>query len=577
MRITGGFSGSFFTPAAAPVNFGVEVKTMNVSEHLRCCFRFWQPSLARRITIYFVLFGLVVFGVTAVLYALSSHKHFTETTARLIRSQVMQLEGGNEPDFIWRRLDRPFSGLDGLFRTLASLSASFYSVSQIALYAGSPDGGSWDELFFDDSRTLRRREAADPALSRLRAHGPPKMVRAMLGRFNAGADSEAFVAGGMPSVFRTKDAMSMFVDITGPNDARRYVMKLTAGSEGVSGMLRRQMTSFFILLLVALLISRILGYYFARKISRPIETLSALAADVARGDLSLKAEVASADEIGLLARNFNTMIDGLREWQRVRVIEFEMAKGREIQLEFLPRQLPQPANWEICACFDPAGQVSGDFYDAFILPDGRLGLVIADVCDKGVGSALYMALFRSLIRVFSQQAVESRRPAGGASAESGPVDGLKAVALTNRYIAGNHDEECMFATLFYGVVDLQSGVMHYINAGHEPLYVKGGAGIKAVIGRTGPAVGMLADSDYRIGAFRLERGDILVGYTDGVTDARSPQDELFTRSRLRAIVEQPLQSASGLLEHIRSAVFEFIAEAPRQDDITLLALQRTGP
>ncbi len=300
-----------------------------------------------------------------------------------------------------------------------------------------------------------------------------------------------------------------------------------------------------------------------------------LAADVARGELLRKSPIESRDEIGSLARNFNTMIDGLREWQRIKLIEFEMENGRKIQQEFLPRRLPQLPNWEIAACFSPAGQVAGDFYDAFLLPDGRLGLVIADVCDKGVGSALYMALFRSLIRVFSQQAEETRmRPALPGGSQSFPH--LNAVADTNRYISSNHDEECMFATLFFGVVELQSGRMHYINAGHEPLYVKGGDGIKAVIRQTGPAVGMMADSHYRMGEIQLELGDILIGYTDGVTDARSPKDELFSRPRLQALLEQPYRSATDLLEQIRSSVFDFVDTAPRQDDVTLLAIQRVS-
>jgi sigma-B regulation protein RsbU (phosphoserine phosphatase) len=118
--------------------------------------------------------------------------------------------------------------------------------------------------------------------------------------------------------------------------------------------------------------------------------------------------------------------------------------------------------------------------------------------------------------------------------------------------------------------------MHYINAGHEPLYVKNSSGIKSVIEPTGPAVGMFANSDYRVGRVQLDQGDILVGYTDGVTDARSPVDELFTRSRLKAILTQPFESAGDLIERVKASVFNFIDEAPRYDDVTMLAIQRTG-
>jgi sigma-B regulation protein RsbU (phosphoserine phosphatase) len=97
------------------------------------------------------------------------------------------------------------------------------------------------------------------------------------------------------------------------------------------------------------------------------------------------------------------MVRGLQERENVRLLEFELEKGRQIQRDFLPRQIPQLPDWNIAAFFDPARQVSGDFYDVFPLADGHMGLVIADVCDKGVGSAFYMALFRSLIRIYAEQ------------------------------------------------------------------------------------------------------------------------------------------------------------------------------
>jgi serine phosphatase RsbU (regulator of sigma subunit) len=552
---------------------------MKKFDHLRCYFRFWQPSLARRITFYFIAFGLVVFTVTAVLYTFSSQKHFVRATAQLIRNQVTRIEGHAEPDFIWRHIGRPLPGLDSLLAMLASFSASLYSVSDVGLYARSPENGTWHRLYFDASGTLRREASDDAALARLDSRGPPKFVRSLVGHFRSETEEEGVWAGGTPSVLRSEDALSLLVDITGRQDAHRYVVRLTAGCEGVGGLMHRQAASFVGFLAVVLLISRFLGYYFARRIARPVEQISDLAAAVARGDLTRKAEVASTDEVGSLAQSFNTMVDGLREWQRIRLLEFEMQKGREIQQEFLPRQLPRLKNWEIAACFYPAGQVSGDFYDAFLLPDGSLGLVIADVCDKGVGSALYMALFRSLIRVFAQQASGAGALASGPGGRAGgfdPFSGLKAVAFTNNYIARNHDQECMFATLFFGVLDPQSGSLHYINAGHEPLYVQNGAGIKAVIAPTGPAVGMLPDSDYRIGRTQLDPGDILVGYTDGVTDARSPVDELFSRPRLAALLTQPFASAGELIERVQSALFRFIDVAPRHDDVTLLAVQRTG-
>jgi sigma-B regulation protein RsbU (phosphoserine phosphatase) len=270
-----------------------------------------------------------------------------------------------------------------------------------------------------------------------------------------------------------------------------------------------------------------------------------------------------------------------------KALEHELEKAREIQRDFLPDQIPQPPNWEIAAFFHPAIQVSGDFYDVFPLPGGNVGLVIADICDKGMGSALFMALFRSLIRVFSGQAdlcelsnsaVDEKM---GITIESQAVthdqtNALKAVALINDYIAEEHCKTCMFATIFFGVLNPATGQLAYINGGHEPLFIVGPAGVKESLRATGPAVGILLDSEFEIRQIQLEPGDILIGYTDGVTEARSPSDELFTRKRLQSLLEEPAFSASDLLENIKIDLFTYTDTEPNSDDITMLAVRRAS-
>jgi sigma-B regulation protein RsbU (phosphoserine phosphatase) len=155
----------------------------------------------------------------------------------------------------------------------------------------------------------------------------------------------------------------------------------------------------------------------------------------------------------------------------------ELEKGKKIQRDFLPNEIPQIPGWEIETSFYPARQVSGDFYDAFMLPGNYIGLVIADVCDKGVGSALYMALFRSLMRVFSGQiSLEGWSAARSAPAQKSTVKVdldrmLQAVSLTNDYISLEHGHETMFATLFFGILNPVTGKIAYINGGHEPLFI----------------------------------------------------------------------------------------------------------
>jgi two-component system response regulator len=278
----------------------------------------------------------------------------------------------------------------------------------------------------------------------------------------------------------------------------------------------------------------------------------------------------------------------LRDIERLyaQSMEKELEIGRKIQSSFFPDLLPELDGWEIATYFQAANQVAGDFYDAFFLSNRKaVGLVIADVCDKGVGSALFMALIRSLIRVFSgqthlcdtyildnQDRVEGIIPPQETNIID-PTNALIAVALTNDYIEQNHSLMSMFATLFFGILDPETGSLAYINAGHEPLIVVGPGGIKADLKPTGPAVGMMLDAKFKIKQVQLEPGDILIGYTDGVTEACSPSGDLFTKQRLRSILEQPADSAPELLERIKASLVAYTENAPQSDDITLLAVQ----
>jgi phosphoserine phosphatase RsbU/P len=263
-----------------------------------------------------------------------------------------------------------------------------------------------------------------------------------------------------------------------------------------------------------------------------------------------------------------------------KALDKEMEKGKKIQRNFLPRQIPQLAGWEIAFYFHPARQVSGDFYDAFMLPENLLGLVIADVCDKGVGSALFMALFRSLIRVFSGKISLQGVSVPGSIRTEQDADGdyyyeaLNAVSLTNDYIAEEHGAEDMFATLFFGVLDPRTGKMAYVNAGHEPLLLINQSGVKETLKSTGPVVGMMPAMEYQVGQVEIAPGDTLIGYTDGVTEAMSPQQNLFGKKRFLTLLESPAPTASGLIEKIKLELFKHTDNAPQFDDITMVAVRR---
>ncbi len=264
----------------------------------------------------------------------------------------------------------------------------------------------------------------------------------------------------------------------------------------------------------------------------------------------------------------------------------ELEIGREIQLSFLPAKLPAPAGWEVVARFRPALEVAGDFYDVFMLPHGNLALVIADVVGKGITAALFMAIIRSLFRAHFQQSYYQAEalPEGNPGRPATPlplIDGealVKAVRLTNAYLLTNHSEAYVFATMFAAVLDPDSGRLIYVNAGHNPPLVvradgRGGHVIREELEPTGPAIGLLPELKFALGETRLRPGEMLFTYTDGVTEARNPQEEEFGLGRLEALLPAHGDSAEGALAAIEAAMDEFTQGAEAFDDVTMLALR----
>ncbi len=200
----------------------------------------------------------------------------------------------------------------------------------------------------------------------------------------------------------------------------------------------------------------------------------------------------------------------------------------------------------------------------------------------------------SLIRAFAQQhySLNLIDMLGDDKAESGgdKADGLSrlrrtppsiganalknAVMLTNNYIANNHGESNMFATLFFAVLDPATGLFNYINAGHNPPLIVGLDGVKTQLASTGPAIGLLPDLEFGIQQARRAAHDTLLIYTDGITEARAPNQTLFSDERLLALLAQPTASAADMLARVKTSVRRHIAEADQSDDITMLAIRR---
>ncbi|MBZ0212266.1 MAG: PP2C family protein-serine/threonine phosphatase [Nitrospirae bacterium] len=263
-------------------------------------------------------------------------------------------------------------------------------------------------------------------------------------------------------------------------------------------------------------------------------------------------------------------------------LEREMDVARRIQHSFLPKGLPQPDGWQIAADFIPAREVAGDFYDAFPMANGRrIGLIVADVCDKGVGAALFMALMRSMLRAFAQQhhamgwmGGQGLAPARGGAPSAGSTALLSAIELTNRYIAENHGESGMFASVFFGVLDPGTGALNYINAGHNPPYIFSGGTVREQLGRTGPVVGLFAGAKYEVAQAKVEPGELLFLFTDGVPEARNEAKEFFEESRLIGTLDASFAAASDAVAKVRAELGAFVGDAPPHDDVTMMAVLR---
>ena len=272
-------------------------------------------------------------------------------------------------------------------------------------------------------------------------------------------------------------------------------------------------------------------------------------------------------------------------------IEHDVQVARDIQLNFLPSSLPSPNGWGVAAYFHPARQVAGDWYDAFYLSSRRrVGFVVADVCDKGVGSALFMALLRSLIRAFAQQNLSLQwidadsddwlSTSAATRRKSAPSAGTmalrNAITITNNYMFENHGQMNYFATMFFGIFDPANGTVTYVNAGHPPAIVMNAqGGVKERLMPTAPAVGLFPDTDFKIGETCLNPGETLLAFSDGVTDARAPNNKMFSEKRLLALCEAEPVSAQMLLDKIQKELYDHIDTADQFDDITMMAVMRS--
>jgi sigma-B regulation protein RsbU (phosphoserine phosphatase) len=271
---------------------------------------------------------------------------------------------------------------------------------------------------------------------------------------------------------------------------------------------------------------------------------------------------------------FSTIIQNLLSERRMKQekekLEFEMARkdaelqiAAEIQRNFLPETIPVTQGFDIAAKSIPAKEVGGDFFDVMpleVIPmsNTRTGIMIADVSGKGVPAALFMALSRIVVRV---TAMWFKKPS-------------EVISFANPIIA-NNSKTGMFVTLFYGVIDNETRTLTYVNAGHNPpIVLRKQTGEIEELSLTGVAVGALDDAEYEQQELPLFTGDVIVLYTDGITEAVNDREEMYDVPRLMEIIRKSGDSSSQeIADEIIRSVFVFTGTQPQFDDITLMVVK----
>jgi sigma-B regulation protein RsbU (phosphoserine phosphatase) len=267
--------------------------------------------------------------------------------------------------------------------------------------------------------------------------------------------------------------------------------------------------------------------------------------------------------IGKTVSQLETLRQSVREHDQLRALRHELGIAASIQQSILPRvpAFPERNDFDLHASMIPAREVGGDFYDFFLVDADRLGLLIADVSGKGIPAALFMAVSRTLLKATAMEGL--------------PPD--ECLEKVNKRLCLDNDSE-MFVTVFYAVLDTRTGAVEYGNAGHNPPYVLRRSGAVETLERTGNTVlGAIEAAPYHAKSTRLEPGDPLLLFTDGVTEAMDASGALFGDEQIRAY----LGGANGvearaLIDGLVKAVRAFAGDTPQSDDLTMLAVRYLG-
>jgi len=305
---------------------------------------------------------------------------------------------------------------------------------------------------------------------------------------------------------------------------------------------------------------------------RPLHSLHQAVESVATGDLTFKSTIKSKGEIGDLSAAFEKMtldlqhyIKNLQETTATKErIQSELRVGYEIQSQMLPHRFPAFPNrtdFDIYAIMNPAKEVGGDFYDFFFSAPDKLFFIIADVSGKGVPAALFMVISKTLVHTEALRKLS-----------------LEEVFFNVNKLLSTDNEAYMFATALAGLLDLKTGELQLMNAGHNPpLLKRGNTNYEFLELQQNMAWGIVDGIEFVSTKVQLLKGDTIFFYTDGVTEANNEKEELFEDENLKkALNSQKFENLTQTVQHVRAEINNFAGEAQQSDDITILALSYFG-
>ncbi len=383
---------------------------------------------------------------------------------------------------------------------------------------------------------------------------------------------DAGVTPGKNRIFQTEQGEKI-INFTAVAAAKSKV-KIGVVHVGVSyavieNALRKTYFNIMAVSVLAVLLSVAGAFFLSTAITKPIHKLAEGARIAGTGDLDHKIEIKKRNELGLLADTFNVMTEGLKKAQEAalerRALEKELEIAWKIQDALLPKKFPDMPKYEVAAFYKPAKEIGGDYYDVIPLGGGRFGIVMADVSGKGIPAALVMTMLSSVLNL---EAAANTDPAG--------VIARLNSGLQNR-ITGS-----MFATVFYGVLDISGNSFEMVSAGHHEMLVYRQAGpVVEAVSPKGAAIGILNSADFKA---RLEKktvllnpGDKLLLFTDGISEARGSAGGRYGMQS----VEKSLRGFGGqrcapMLDGLLSEVQKFTGGEEQSDDIAVLTIGRTA-